>query len=266
MSIIRVEKLTPGWEAIPNNFVNDLCLSEDALAVGLWLAIKPAGWQVRPVVIQAEFSRRPGKLRGRDWWARVSGELKLAGYLRLNTGKDEKGQFSSSWDFCVFGLSKSFPDVCSADVGSAAHGSSGDGLSYKSNQHQLKPVLKIHTQHNDIFAAPAKQGVCVDVEFLLSSFALSIGTRKLIEKELSALPDDLQIAIIREFVTHRNSIRNPVPWMRRICTDTLISGEFILKTAVKRRIVAGQQCFRRPDTSKRQLQVFTHAVPDGSFP
>ena len=54
------------------------------------------------------------------------------------------------------------------------------------------------------------------------------------------------------------SARSPEYWSGR--------SALILKTAVKRRIVAGQQCFRRPDTSNRQLQVFTHAVPDGSFP
>lgn len=232
MSIIRVEKLAPGWEAIPNNFANDLGLSEDAVAVGLWLAIKPSGWQVRPSVIQSEFSRRPGKLRGRDWWARVSGELKNAGYLKMKRSKDAKGKFATNWDFCVFGLDEPRADMDSADVGSAAHGSHDSGSPPQSNQHQSDPalndaVLKAKTQHIKEAGTPAKQGVCDEVDSMLSAIQLSGGTRKLIQKELAVLRTDLQIAVTREFIAHRASIRNPVPWMRRVCSDTFSVNEFV---------------------------------------
>ena len=227
MSIIRIAKLVPGWEAIPNNFANDLRLSEDATAVGLWLSIKPAGWQVRPAVIQAEFSRRPGKLRGRDWWARVSGELKDAGYLKLNRTKDVKGQFSSSWDYCVFGLSEANTDMCLADDGSADYGSAGSGFIHQSNQHPFDSALKTNTTHSNEAGTPVKQGVCAEVDVMLSVAQLSAGVRKLIEKELAVLSSNLQIAVTREFIAHRVSIRNYVPWMRRVCLDTVIAGEFV---------------------------------------
>lgn len=76
MSIIRPVKPKPGWELIPNHFAEDPSLSEDAVAVGLWLAVKPEGWEVRPSAIQAAFSRRPGKPRGREWWARVESDAR----------------------------------------------------------------------------------------------------------------------------------------------------------------------------------------------
>lgn len=227
MSIIRVEKLVPGWEAIPNNFANDLRLSEDAAAVGLWLATKPAGWQVRPSVIQAEFSRRPGKLRSRDWWARVSGELKDAGYLKLMRSKDSKGQFATSWDFCVFGLVEPCTDVGTTDDGSAASGSSDSGSPPQSNQHPSDSSLKTNTTHYKEAGTPVKQGVCAEVDATLLAAELSAGVRKLIGKELAVLTSDLQKAVTLEFITHRSSIRNPVPWMRRVCSDTLSVGEFV---------------------------------------
>lgn len=227
MSIIRVEKLVPGWEAIPNNFANDLRLSEDAVAVGLWLATKPAGWQVRPAVIQSEFSRRPGKLRGRDWWGRVSGELKDAGYLKLNRTKDTKGQFSSSWDYCVFGLGESNSNAGSADDGSAAHGLPDTGSAHLSNQHSSDSALKTNTTHNNEAGTPAKPGVCGEVDAMLTEAQLSAGMRKLIGAELDALEPKLQVAVVREFLAHRSSIRHPVPWMRRVCADTALAGEFI---------------------------------------
>lgn len=227
MSIIKVQKLVAGWEPIPNVFANDLRLSSDAIAVGIWLAIKPAGWQVRPVVIQAEFSRRPGKLRGRDWWARVSGELKDAGYLKLNRIKDAKGQFATIWDFCVFGLGEARADKDSADVGSAAHGSRDSGSRPQSNQHQSDSALKTKTQHTNEADTPDKQGVCVEVDAMLTAAQLSAGVRKLIGKELAVLNNDLQKAVTREFIAHLSSIRTPVPWMRRVCSDTLSAGEFV---------------------------------------
>jgi hypothetical protein len=227
MSITKVQKLVAGWEPIPNAFANDLRLSSDAVAVGLWLAIKPAGWQVRPVAIQAEFSRRPGKLRGRDWWARVSGELKDAGYLKLKRSKDAKGQFATNWDFCVFGLSESGADMDTADDGSATHGSHDSGSRPQSNQHQSDSALNTKTQHTKEAGTPDNQGVCVEVDAMLTAAQLSAGVRKLIGKELAVLTSDLQKAVAREFIAHLASIRTPVPWVRRVCSDTLSAGEFV---------------------------------------
>jgi len=140
MSIIRNIKPKSGWELIPNRFAEDLALSEDAVAVGLWLACKPSNWEVRPAFIQSEFSKRPGKPRGREWWSRVSGELKSSGYLRLYRMKDSDGKFSSLWDFCVQGLEDDFAMGGSADTGSADTGlpNSGPatgGSHYQSKQH-----------------------------------------------------------------------------------------------------------------------------------
>lgn len=228
MSVVKVNKLKPGWEPIPNSFACDLRLSEDAVAVGLWLSIKPEGWQVRPAVIQAEFSRRPGKIRGKEWWSRVSAELKIAGYLRLNACKDAKGQFSSSWDFCVSGLSTSFTEVGFDDDGSADHGSAGSGSTPQSNHYPFDSAPKANTtHHNNEAGAPAKPGVCVEVDTMLLEAQLSAGMRKLIGAELVALDTKLQVAVVREFLAHRSSIRHPVPWMRRVCTDTALAGEFV---------------------------------------
>lgn len=226
MSIIRVEKLIPGWEAIPNDFVNDLRLSTDAVAVGLWLAIKPAGWQVRPAVIQTEFSRRPGKLRGREWWARVSCELKDAGYMQLKRSKDVKGQFACTWDFCVFGLGVSYTKAGFASDGSAVHGLSDNGYTGHSNQNLFNTLQNKNTTHSHADSLSAKQAVSSEVNALLSAAQLSAGMRKLIEIELSVLTRDLQKVVMQEFIAYRSSIRNPVPWMRRVCSDTLRVGEF----------------------------------------
>lgn len=226
MTIIRVNKLIPGWEAIPNNFANDLRLSADAVAVGLWLATKPAGWQVRPVVIQDEFSRRPGKVRGRDWWARVSSELKSAGYMRLTRIKDAKGQFASRWDFCVFGLDAYDTNVGLADDGSAVSGLSDGGYASQSKHHPINTARNKNTTHSKGVGISERQGVCREIDAMLSSMSLSAGTRKLIENELSALTSELQKLVLNEFIAHRASIRHPVPWIRRVCSDTFNAGDF----------------------------------------
>jgi hypothetical protein len=140
MSIVRIRKPKSGWEIIPNEFINDFRLSVDAVAVGLWLACKPESWQVRPLAIQTEFSRRPGKPRGEEWWTRVSKELRGAGYLRLVNTRNT-GRFTTTWEFCVFGLeSDKVTDPGSAGVGSAA-----PGQPPHSNQHEKQPILKLKT-------------------------------------------------------------------------------------------------------------------------
>lgn len=140
MSIVRIQKPERGWEIIPNEFVNDFRLSVDAVAVGLWLACKPNNWQVRPAAIQTEFSRRPGKPRGDEWWTRVSKELRGAGYLRLVNTRNT-GRFTTTWEFCVFGLESN--EV--TDPGSAGVGSSAPGQPPHPNQHGKQPILKLKT-------------------------------------------------------------------------------------------------------------------------
>lgn len=140
MSIIRPVKPKPGWELIPNHFAEDTSLSEDAVAVGLWLAVKPEGWEVRPTAIQAAFSRRPGKLRGREWWARVSTELRQANYLRLSRIHGDGGKFSSIWNFNVFGFVDDVADSGTAVVGSAGIGSATAGSPPLYIQHSVDPI------------------------------------------------------------------------------------------------------------------------------
>jgi len=226
MSVIKVNKLKPGWEPIPNAFASDLRLSEDAVAVGLWLAIKPNGWRVIPSVIQSEFSKRPGKKRGKDWWARVSAELRTAGYLQLNSGRDSNGNFFSSWDFCASGLSAS-TEVGSADDGSAAHGLPDTGSAHQSNHDSSDRKSNTHTPRNNEASPPEKPSVCNEADSILSEANLSAGIRKLIVKELVALTPNFQVAVAREFLTHLSTILKPVAWMRRVCADTLIANEFV---------------------------------------
>lgn len=148
MSIIRPVKPKPGWELIPNHFAEDTSLSEDAVAVGLWLATKPNGWEVRPAAIQAAFSRRPGKPRGREWWARISTELRNANYLRLSRIHGDGGKFSSVWDFNVFGFGDNVADSGSAVVGSAGIGSAVVGSAPLYNQHSANPIPTTTTTNN----------------------------------------------------------------------------------------------------------------------
>ncbi len=149
MSIIRPVKPKPGWELIPNHFAEDPSLSEDAVAVGLWLAVKPEGWEVRPAAIQTAFSRRPGKPRGREWWARVSTELRQANYLRLSRIHGDGGKFSSAWDFNVFGFGDDVAGSGSAVVGSAGIGLANAGSAPLYNQHSADSILTT-THHQPV--------------------------------------------------------------------------------------------------------------------
>jgi hypothetical protein len=128
-------------------------ISEDATAVGLWLACKPENWAIRPDYIQDKFSERPGKARGREWWARVSRELRNAGYMALIRSKDPSGKFSSEWLFSPEGIRDDDwtggggTDTGSTDTGFAANGTAPDGKAssgshsvsnqYSLNQHSL---------------------------------------------------------------------------------------------------------------------------------
>lgn len=127
MSVIKVRKLDPGYAQIPNSFARDERLSEAALAVGLFLQTCPDGTKICPTDIQELFSQRPGKPRGREWWARVAGELKSARYLWLSRTHRNDGKFSSDWIFCITGIPDEYFDGGSAAVGSPASGSDAGG-------------------------------------------------------------------------------------------------------------------------------------------
>lgn len=127
MSVIKVVRPETGYAQIPNLFAEDPRLSEAAVAVGLFLATRWHGYQIRPVEIQSKFSERPGKPRGREWWARVSNELKSANYMWLNRIHGEDGKFASDWIFCILGLPDEYAARGSADAGSAHIGSANTG-------------------------------------------------------------------------------------------------------------------------------------------
>lgn len=123
MSVIKVVRPETGYAQIPNAFAEDLRLSEAAVAVGLFLATRWHGYQIRPTEIQSKFSERPGKPRGREWWGRVASELKAANYMWLNRSHGEGGKFASDWIFCILGLPDEYTSSGSADVGLARTGS-----------------------------------------------------------------------------------------------------------------------------------------------
>lgn len=128
MSVIKVRTPDTGFAQIPNKFAEDERLSTCATAVGLLLATFRDGTPIRPKDIQAIFSKRPGKPRGREWWARVASELKSAGYMWLNRTHAGNGQFVSDWIFCISGLSDLPTGSGTASVGSAGTGSSSTGV------------------------------------------------------------------------------------------------------------------------------------------
>jgi hypothetical protein len=103
---------------------------------------KHEGWEVRPTAIQTIFSRRPGKPRGREWWARVAAELKAGGYLRLSRVIGNGGKlFASHWTFCVFGLDDEIAECGSAVVRSAGTGTTTAGTHRTSSQYPRETIL-----------------------------------------------------------------------------------------------------------------------------
>lgn len=122
MSVVKVIRPDTGFAQIPNEFAEDLRLSEAAVAVGLFLASRWNDYRFRPEDIRKTFSKRPGKTRGRDWWRRVSNELESAGYMRLTVSHGTNGRFVSEWSFCVIGFPEDDPDGGSAAAGSADSG------------------------------------------------------------------------------------------------------------------------------------------------
>lgn len=127
MSVIKVIRPDTGFAQIPNKFAEDSRLSEHATSVGLFLGTRWDGYKIRPSEIQAKFSERPGKPRGREWWARVANELKAANYMWLSRTHGEDGKFVSDWIFCILGLPDGYPKSGSADSGSANTGTAHAG-------------------------------------------------------------------------------------------------------------------------------------------
>lgn len=127
MGVVKVIRPDTGFAQIPNRFAEDYRLSEDAVAVGLYLASRWDGYRISPEQIRFEFSKRPGKTRGRDWWKRVSGELNLAGYMRLSRTHGEGGRFVSNWIFCISGIADCEDRQRSAAADSADRGEPASG-------------------------------------------------------------------------------------------------------------------------------------------
>lgn len=231
MSIVRIQKPEKGWEIIPNEFVNDFRLSVDAVAVGLWLACKPQNWQVRPSAIQTEFSHRPGKPRGEEWWTRVAKELRGAGYLRLINTRNT-GRFATTWEFCVFGLETN--EVTAP--GSAGVGSPAPGQPPHSNQYEKQPILKLktpplpaHTSATVCEPATARGGGVFDNLIIEPSITRYLPQLKVILQHAGIadtvyaqeLFDELAGRIDAGNRGEQPKVSNPVLWLKKVA-----GGEF----------------------------------------
>lgn len=269
MSVIRPVKPKPGWELIPNHFAEDVSLTEDAVSVGLWLACKPENWQVRPITIQHEFSKRPGKPRGRDWWARVARELKEGGYLRLSRTKDKGGKFASYWIFSVFGLDQLTPESGSADVGSASIGAAATGTAsggsprasnqYSEETKHIQPPL-LDRSSGDLLFEKSVQHLADRLPSWVAE--LDQVTAQLVVDELARALELVQTGM-------RKRIASPRDWVVRLVREAQ-TGSFKPDLALdvqKRRVaqlrgteLAAFSKPTNPETARAELQKAKHLL------
>ena len=84
----RVDKTPKSpWGIVYEETLEDPRLSLDARCVAAWLETRPPDWVVKIEPLK----RRLGI--GPDRWARISRELRAAGYLTYRKTRDEKGCF-----------------------------------------------------------------------------------------------------------------------------------------------------------------------------
>lgn len=90
MSTVRSEPPTANFTVIRNELINDSSLSVQARMLMIYLLSKPDSWQVNPSQLEtiADDSRIPFKRRA--VYAAL-GELKDAGYVRMNVVRSSKG-------------------------------------------------------------------------------------------------------------------------------------------------------------------------------
>lgn len=90
MCIIRSPKKTR-FTIIDNEVLNDTRLSIRTLGILCRILSKPDNWKCNPNQMTDEFGL------GRDAIRAAFNELKLAGYVRLITGRDANGRMTSEW-------------------------------------------------------------------------------------------------------------------------------------------------------------------------
>lgn len=94
-SIIRVDKRTGRWEAIPRSLIEDERLSLQARWFAIWLASRSPDWEIRASVLPRllkDTTRRNGHL-GRDTTKRLLRELQRCGYLVRSRTRTPTGRW-----------------------------------------------------------------------------------------------------------------------------------------------------------------------------
>ncbi|CDW96341.1 hypothetical protein THICB2_780011 [Thiomonas sp. CB2] len=94
--VLRVSAPPGAWGSVPLALIEDVRLDLAARAVAIWLATRPAGWQISVAHLLSALHL------GRDRWRRIAGELQSAGYLaRSPTPSGPGGRWVWEIVFCA---------------------------------------------------------------------------------------------------------------------------------------------------------------------
>lgn len=83
--VIRTTMPPGEWGSVPHALVEDSRLELDTRAVAVWLATRPAGWQISIPHLLKSLNL------GRDRWRRIARDLESNGYLRRNATPNGPG-------------------------------------------------------------------------------------------------------------------------------------------------------------------------------
>jgi hypothetical protein len=94
--VLRVIARPGAWGSVPLALIEDVRLDLAARAVAIWLATRPAGWQISVAHLLSALHL------GRDRWRRIAWELQSAGYLaRSPTPSGPGGRWVWEIVFCA---------------------------------------------------------------------------------------------------------------------------------------------------------------------
>jgi len=172
-SIIKVDKGTGRWEAIPTQAINDRRIALDSLGLLVVLLAKPHGWIVHPAQIRKELGI------GKDRWARLRTDLTAAGYWATFISRDGAGKIE--WEHIIR------PIPTSPISGLPGDGRTTDGQPISGLPGDIEQINTIHTEINKTdrqqenclsFSPELAPGLILDIKSALKSLPVRISAHR----------------------------------------------------------------------------------------
>ncbi len=252
---MRVRHQLGKWEPIPNALIEDPELSPLARYLGIWLASRPKGWEIRAQILPhlIKDPRRQSGHIGRDVTRRLIKELEAAGYLIRSRHHDPNGNWF--WDSCFDARKVTAPAMPWETVG----GNSGDIDHTDLVQSEVNQKT---TTASDVARLDHRNSVVVATKSLKIPEILAGVQHQYAVRMIERCPKEQQQAVLDEIgaLAHAGRVRRPLALLFRLVSRAQL-GEFAPSAAVERtRALASMQSaspspsvISRPENESRQL-------------